>query len=133
MDLSLSSNGFEENSKPIPIQLNNSNKQSTTDVGLTKIWFDWYEKEIGRKPQFNGVSGKNLKSIAKKIESLRPEIKVEEFFLNILEFREKMPDQWLKENMLDLKIFDSKFDLIINNIKKVYDKGHDRKNRYASY
>jgi hypothetical protein len=132
------------NAIPNTIKENNSNTLNNSNTiikgsaekefkEMTEIWFEWFEKNFKRKPQFNGTCGKNLKSIAKKITSLKPDVSTTEFFYQLLEFRGTMTDQWLKDNMLDLKIFDSKFDLIINNIKKSYDKGQDRKTRYSTY
>lgn len=134
-------NGSDKSDQPIPLQttlqtfskpLKVSDKKSDYKK-FVELWFLFYEKQTGRKPSFTSIGGKKIKSIEAKIKVMAPERNTVDFFKNMLDFYDQITDKWLKDNMLDLNIFDSKFDLIINNLKKGYDTEQDRKDRYHSY
>lgn len=84
---------------------------------ITKIWFEFYEKRTNIKPSFDGVQGKSLKSIIKHIEKQQNEgQKTADTFKFILD-RWNVLDDWLQSSCLDLKILNSKINVVLDQIK----------------
>ena len=84
---------------------------------ITKRWFEFYEKRTGIKPSFDGIQGKSLKSIIKHIEKQQKEgQKTEDTFQFILD-RWNVLDDWLQSSCLDLKILNSKINVVLDQIK----------------
>ena len=98
---------------------------------ITKRWFNFYENRTNIKPSFDGVQGKSLKSIIKHIEKQQnPGQKTEDTFQFILD-RWNVLDDWLQSSCLDLKILNSKINVVLDQIKnaKGNKKSIDTKNR----
>lgn len=89
-------------------------------------WARFFEYKTKNKPSFNGVDGKAIKSIRAKIKTLiknnGSEEKPIDLFHAIL-MKWDYLDQWQRDNYLDLKTFNSKFNLIIAKIKDIKQDG----------
>ena len=84
---------------------------------ITKRWFDFYEKRTNIKPSFDGAQGNALKLIIKHIEKQQnPGQKTEDTFQFILD-RWNVLDEWLQSSCLDLKILNSKINVVLDQIK----------------
>lgn len=85
-------------------------------------WIKFFEYKTNNKPAFNGVDGKAIKSIRVKIRQLiknnDSEEKPIDLFHAIL-MKWDYFERWEQKNYLDLKVFDSKFNLIIAAIKDI--------------
>lgn len=84
---------------------------------ITDLWFEFVEKRNGVKPSFNATDGQSLKSIIAYISKQQNEgQKTEDTFKFILD-RWSVLSEWLQSNALDLKIFNSKINTILDQIK----------------
>lgn len=84
---------------------------------IIKLWFEFVEKRNGVKPSFTAVDGKSLKSIIAYISRQQNKgQKTEDTFKFILD-RWPTLSEWLQSNALDLKIFNSKINTILDQIK----------------
>lgn len=77
-------------------------------------WFLFYEKRTGIPPKFDGAQGKALKQIKSYLDkvSTGPPIDSWNYILNNWE----RLDTWT-QGQLDLKVINSKFNIIINTLK----------------
>lgn len=84
---------------------------------IIKLWFEFVEKRNGVKPSFTAVDGKSLKSIIAYISKQQNKgQKTEDTFKFILD-RWPTLSEWLQSNALDLKIFNSKINTVLDQIK----------------
>lgn len=84
---------------------------------ICKLWFEFVEKRNGVKPSFTAVDGKSLKSIIAYISKQQNEgQKTEDTFKFILD-RWPVLNEWMQSNCLDLKIFNSKINTVLDQIK----------------
>lgn len=84
---------------------------------IIKLWFEFVEKRNGVKPSFTAVDGKSLKSIIAYISKEQNKgQKTEDTFEFILD-RWPTLSEWLQSNALDLKIFNSKINTILDQIR----------------
>ncbi|KAB8151772.1 hypothetical protein EZY14_016390 [Kordia sp. TARA_039_SRF] len=92
-------------------------KDQTLHQKFSSVWFEFYFNQTGNYPKFTGVDGNHLKQI---IKYLKQESGTEQ---EALDLWQTMLNNWGKlekfyrEN-IDLKIINSKFNLILNNVKR---------------
>lgn len=100
-------------------------------------WFEFYENRTGLKPKYGTVEGAKMKSIhkylAQVIKDNGSDNQPADLFKAILDNWEKIGDKWIRENALDLKIFESKINIIINGIKRKVDKTQQFRSRVEKY
>lgn len=89
-------------------------------------WINFFKYKTGNKPSFSGIDGKAIKSIRAKIKVLiknnNSSEKPIDLFHAILTKWDYL-EMWQRENFLDLKTFNSKFNLIIAKIKDIKQDG----------
>jgi hypothetical protein len=105
-------------------------EHTTSYIQCRDMYFEFFKgRNDGREPKFNGVSGAKLKSIIKHLERVviakKPIVKddkkeldkmVVESFQYIFVNWNKLDDFWQQHT--DLSTIDSKFDTILNQIKR---------------
>ncbi len=86
------------------------------------LWFYFYEARTKTKPTFNKGEGNAIKQIKSKSDKLAngKGYRGIDLFYQMLNKFEYL-DSWQKENCLDVKMFNSKFDIIFNKLKSEYD------------
>ena len=100
----------------------NVNKDKTIDADenvysvCVKKYFDFFaQKNGGAKPKFGKVEGQKMKSIIRYFESQgSPPVESLEY---IFKHWNRL-SSWLQDNALDLKVFESKINTIITELKK---------------
>lgn len=106
--------------KHMETEIENETEIKTEFNECRKVYFEFYEKQIGAKPTFNGSQGANLKkligciktSLTNNHQETTPE-NITQSFATLLQY---LPD-WYK-NHLDVNIIYSKYDAIIGAIRK---------------
>lgn len=89
-------------------------------------WFEFIEKRTGLKPRWGATEGRTMKSVLAYLKKIIKENgETDEtpltFLKRILDNWDLVQDKWMKKNCLDIKMFNSKVNLIINEIKGRYD------------
>ena len=94
-----------------------------------EIWFNFYAyKTDGMKPKFSAVEGKKLKNIIKSLD--HPGTEASQNFRAIL-VKWDLLDPWLRSNCMDLKVFESKLNVILIKLYNGYSKVQQRLNSYS--
>ena len=94
-----------------------------------EIWFNFYAyKTDGMKPKFGAIEGRKLKSILRSLDY--PNTKPSQNFRAILVKWDNL-DPWLKQNCMDLKVFESKLNVILIKLYNGYSKVQQRINSYS--
>lgn len=95
-------------------------KNASEYQGFVNKWLKFYSYKTGNSFAFDAVSGKSLKSIITKLDKMikaanSNDSPIELFHLILAKW--DILSVWQQENLLDLKVFNSKFNLIINRLK----------------
>jgi len=99
-------------------------------------WFKFHKHKTGHDPIFQATEGNTMKSIITKFKKIIKEAKADdkpiELFHLVLTKWDSL-DNWSQENCLDLKIFNSKFNLIINKLRNEIGNTEDWQRLFEKY
>jgi hypothetical protein len=99
-------------------------------------WFKFHKHKTGHDPVFQATEGKNINYIITKFKKIIKEAKSEDKPIELFHLvltKWDLLDQWQQENCLDLKIFNSKFNLIINKLRNEIGNTEDWERLFEKY
>lgn len=108
------------------IELEEGQEKEESDFKkYNKAWFEFYLKEVGVKPRFNGADGKHLKEIIKYLQEVEQDSERAFNLWQVILSHWHHLDDFYKQNK-DLPFINSQLNKIIQNVQRISHKaGND--------